>query len=93
MGFSIASLIQSTMMAYTFFLTAHIASFGLGCYLIGITVTKEINGVLQIADKRLRSKRERSLAKKRFTELIKWHSIIKQLSKLEVSNLVSVIST
>lgn len=54
---------------------------GFGGYLVGITVTKEIKCVLQTADKRLGLKKERSLAMKRFKQLIEWHSIVKQLSK------------
>lgn len=86
MGYSIASLLQTTMLAYTFFLTANIASFGLECYFIGFSTTREINGILRIADKKLIIKKEHSLAMKRFTELIEWHSFVKQLSELKLAS-------
>lgn len=86
MGYLIASVFQLTKLTFTLFLVANILTFGIGCYLIGITATKEIKNTLQIADKKLRLKKERPLAMKRFTDLIKWHSIIKQLSKSTFTN-------
>lgn len=87
MGYSIASVLQLIMLTYTYFLFANILSFGCGCYIFGKTVTKEVKGVLYILDERLRSKTERSLAMKRFTQLIEWHSFIKQLSKLKFNRI------
>ena len=75
--------INSNINLITFKILATLASFGIGCYLVGITATKEIKTVLQTADKRISLKKERSLAMKRFTELIAWHSLVKQLSKLK----------
>lgn len=79
-----ASMIQFNMLTYTLFVIANVASFGIGCFLIGFTATKEIKNILHIVDKKLRLKEEHSLAMKRFTELIEWHSMVKQLSKLKL---------
>lgn len=79
-----ASMIQFNMLTYTLFVIANVASFGIGFFLIGITATKEIKNILHIVDKKLRLKEEHSLAMKRFTELIEWHSMVKQLSKLKL---------
>lgn len=65
------------------FVIAIVAAFGIGCYLIGITVTKNLKRMLHIADKRIKLKRGRSLAMERFTDLIKWHVLVKQLSELK----------
>lgn len=76
-----ATILLFSIMAYNFFVIANIAAFGIGCYLIGITTTREIKSILYIADKRLKLKKERLLAMKRFKELIEWHAMVKQLSK------------
>lgn len=70
------------MMTYAIHIIANLLAFGIGCYLIGITATKEINKTLHIVNKRLGLKKERSLALERFTKLVEWHSFIKQLSNL-----------
>lgn len=70
------------MMTYTLFVIANLTAFGIGCYLIGITVSKEFVNIMKIANEKLKSKRKRSTAMKRFTELIEWHALVKQLSEL-----------
>lgn len=85
MGHTYAVALQVTLTSYALFIVANTLSFGIGCYLFGITVTKEIKGILQTADKKLSLKTEQSTAMKRFSELVKWHSFIKQLSKQMLS--------
>lgn len=72
------------MMTYTLFVIGNLAAFGIGCFLVGITVTEEFQSVLKIANKRISLKSERTLAYKRFTVLIEWQSLVKQLSGLMV---------
>lgn len=91
MGYTTASVLQTIMLTYTFFLVANTASFGIGCYLIAKIVTKEISNILHIADKRLAQKKEHSLAMKRFIQLIEWHALMKQLSRLKSNLLKNVI--
>lgn len=76
-----ASMIQFIMTAYTAFVLANISAFGIGCFIIGIMAAKEIKSISQIAGRKIGLKKERSLAMKRFKELIGWHAITKQLSK------------
>lgn len=47
---------------------------------MAITLSSEIKSIIKTAGKKLRLKSERSLALSRFTELIQWHSMVKQLS-------------
>lgn len=85
MGYSIASGLQTIMMAYAFFVVANVASFGIGCYLFAKTITNEMNSMLHIADKRLALKKEHSLAMKRFIQIVEWHALVKQLSQLKIN--------
>lgn len=47
---------------------------------MAITVSSEIKSIITIACEKLSLKSERSLAFSRLTELIQWHSMVKQLS-------------
>lgn len=78
-GYFLAMTFAFTLLTYTLLLISAIASFGIGCYLLAITVTNEVKSITKIATTKLRLKTERSLALSRFVDLIEWHSKYKKL--------------
>ena len=84
MGYSCAIILQCTIAIYVLFVIANMVSLGIGLYLFAITITTEVKYITRAVDKKLRSKRGKSIAKKRFIELIEWHATVKQLSKSEL---------
>lgn len=79
-GYFFATMQQFINITYILFFISVIASLGVGCDLLIITMSNEIKSIIKIANKKLRLKKERSLALNRFTEIIEWHSMVKQLS-------------
>lgn len=78
LGYIIATTQQYITFTYMLFCLSAITSLGIGADIIAITVSNEIKTIIKIANKKLRSKKERPLALKRFTEIIEWHSMVKQ---------------
>lgn len=79
-GYFLATTYIFILLTYALLLISGIASFGIGCNLLAITVSKEIKGMIKKTNKKLKLKSERSLALSRFIDLIEWHSKCKKLS-------------
>lgn len=85
-GYVVATMHVYITFTFLLFFISIIASFGIGCFLLGITTTNEIKTVFIIANEKLRLESEHSLAFERFTELVEWHAMVKQLSELKNSS-------
>lgn len=69
-----------TLTYFTFCMVACVASLGIGCYIIALTVTRTFRDILFFINDRAKVRTERARTTERIKEYIKAHSNMKELS-------------
>lgn len=79
-GFVFAIILESFTILYANLLISCSLSSGVGVYMWGLTMTKDIKINLNSINEIVHSKNKRSKLSKRFNDTVHYHSVVKQLS-------------
>lgn len=78
------------MVRYEMMIGACVVSLAIGCYLLGIAMSKSINGSLLSISQSIEAKNDEKIILDQLAEFIELHSTAKQLRAFRLSNFHSI---